>query len=67
MLMPYSVHAEMTSASAMLPPGCAIEDTPNLEAWSMESRKGKNASLDKETPVSVSMNALFSASVKGSG
>mmetsp|Transcript_38226 Transcript_38226/g.50358 ORF Transcript_38226/g.50358 Transcript_38226/m.50358 type:complete len:212 (+) Transcript_38226:348-983(+) len=41
--------------------------TPSLDAWSMESRKGKKASLERPTSVRVLSHSVFSASVSISG
>jgi hypothetical protein len=41
--------------------------TPNLVAWSMLSRKGKNASDDSDTPVSCAHHDAFSSAVSMSG
>jgi hypothetical protein len=67
MLILYSLQAAMTSSSAMLPPGWATYSTPTLEAWSIESLKGKKASLEMDTPFSVARKVVFSASESISG
>ena len=55
MAIPYWSQASVTSASWTEPPGCTTNDTPNRAAWSIESRKGKNASDEIVTPYFVSM------------
>lgn len=57
-VMPYCLQASITSPSATLPPGWAMKVTPNLDKWSILSRKGKKASDDTLTPSSDDRNAF---------
>ena len=41
--------------------------TPRRAIWSIESRKGKNASDEHDTPDRCVIHSFFSAAVKGSG
>ena len=65
--MPYLSQVSMTCPSRMEPPGSTMAVTPERRARSMLSPKGKNASLPRQTPVTLDSHSFFSAGVNGSG